>query len=163
MQVTRYLAMAAAAVLLAGAGVSTRVLAEAATAPAPEHRPPHHPLLHRLERLLGTLNLTDQQKAQIKEILAAFKKDVDAWRAQHQDELQKIHAEIRAAREAKDKEKVQAAMKKLHTLLETAPKPREMLEKIKAVLTPEQKQKFEAELKEIREKRLEHRGEGRKQ
>jgi Spy/CpxP family protein refolding chaperone len=111
----------------------------------------------RLENALADLNLTDDQKAKVDAILKPFKEDVAKWREDHKTDLEKAKADLVAAREAKDREKGKAAMQELRKLLETAPKPRDVVEKLKDVLTPEQQDKLKAKIEAVREKARERR------
>jgi Spy/CpxP family protein refolding chaperone len=118
-----------------------------------------HERLERLHKLLHELDLTAAQKAEIKAIVEPFRKELETWRAGHKAELEKIRGEIKAARAAKDRTQMKAALAELRTLMETAPKLKEILPQIKAVLTPEQLAKVKARLEELREKAQERRAE----
>lgn len=122
----------------------------------------------KVQEFLQTLDLTDAQKTQIKEIVADAKEKWTTWRDAHKDDLEKVRADMKAAAEAKDREKMQAAREAMQELMKDAPKPGEAMEKIRDVLTPEQKEKLSAKLAEMREKMQErrekmqeHRGEGK--
>jgi len=112
--------------------------------------------LERVEKLLEELGLTDAQKAQVKTILEDAKTKWETWRDAHKDAIEKLKEEIKAARQAKDRDKLPAILEQAKELLKDAPKG-EALQAIKDVLTPEQKEKLEAKLKELREKVQERR------
>ena len=136
-----------------GTGVARAEAAAATSRPAVEGEGFRGPFarLEVLHKLLSELNLTDDQKAQIKEIVGPYHKELMAWKDANAAELEKLQAAFKAAREAKDRAAVKDAMEKLKALVETAPKPQGLLEKIKAVLTPEQWEKAKEVLKDWRE------------
>jgi hypothetical protein len=106
--------------------------------------------LQILREAVGTLTLTDKEKADIKTMLQDAKGKLEEWRTANKDALDKIQADLKAARQAKDKGKVQEVLGQLKTLLETAPKP-EFLKQLKGILAPEQFEKLIARLKELKE------------
>ena len=106
----------------------------------------------RLEAALGDLGLSEEQKGKVGEILKPFKEEVGKWREDHKAELEKVRTDLVAAREAKDREKGKAAMQDLRKLLEGAPKPAEVVGKLKDVLTADQMAKLQAKMEEGRGK-----------
>lgn len=154
--------------------VSVAAPADAPQPPAREGRErpgPRGELMERMQeriealrKAVSELDLTDAQKGQIKEAVEAFRKKVADFRESHKDELEAIRKELQAAREAKDPEKAKAAMEKLRTLMEDAPKPHELMEAVKGILTPEQNKALQEKLgpaKERMEERRERRQERR--
>lgn len=124
----------------------------------------HHELMHEL---LKDLNLSDAQKEKIRAIGGEFRVKMQKWREEHKDEFQKLREEAHAAREAKDREKGREVMTKLEALRKSGPDPKSMFEEMGKVLNEEQRAKFEARLKEHRERMEKRRemwreGEGRK-
>jgi len=121
-----------------------------ATAPAtaPATIPAHEGLFRKL---IVDLKLTPEQKQELKAIIKPFHEKMTAWHDAHKDELKKIHAELKAARQAKDREKAQAAIKEFRTLWQSAPHVRDILPQIKKVLTPEQLEIVKQRLVEWRE------------
>lgn len=95
------------------------------------------------------LDLTGEQKAEIKEILTSHKEAMDKWREEHTDDLKAIREKMRAARESEDREAITATRKELAAIMATVPKDGDLTEKVTALLTEEQK----AELDEMKKKR----------
>jgi hypothetical protein len=104
--------------------------------------------LQLLRQALQGVNLTDAEKAAVKTMLQDAKTKLDEWRAANQAELAQLQTDLKAARQAKDKDKVAQILGQLKTLLESAPKP-EFLKQLKGILKPEQFEKLIARLKEL--------------
>lgn len=79
-----------------------------------------------MENLLGKLNLTDDQKAKVKEIREKYRPEFQEFEKAHK-------AEIEAAKEAKDFAKMKEIMQPI------AGKREAMMKEIRGVLTDEQK------------------------
>jgi len=151
--------MAAAIAVLGLAGVAP--LARAAnTAPAgPAATAPDRdgPLAERREILqdireaLASLNLTDDQKTKIKDVVEDFRKLREDYRADHKAELEPLLKDLKAAHEAKNEEQVKADLEKIRVIMEAGPKPRELLMKLAALLTPEQRKDFRAAMQKLRQ------------
>lgn len=157
-------ALAVAAVAVMGLGSAVRpTLADVPAGPGatsqPAHRFAHGPFerLEKLRQIMADLNLTDDQKGKIKEIVAPYRKELEAWRDAHQTEIDKAKADMQSAREAKDRTKIQAAVAEIRALFESAPKPKGLLEQIEAILTPDQLEKFKGQIADLRAERGEHR------
>jgi Spy/CpxP family protein refolding chaperone len=109
-------------------------------------------------RIADDLSLTDEQKTKLKDIEAAFVKELDAWRAAHKDvetDLQKLREEAGAARKAGDNAKLEETRKKMQDM--SAPMMdlrRKYMDQIRATLTDEQKKKLEDALQQM----MQHRG-----
>lgn len=102
-----------------------------------EHRPGE-----RIMGLLKDLNLTDDQKGKVHEIVAAFGEEMKKFHEEHKAELEPLFEKMKAAREAKDREAAMAVGKQIREIMEKGPNPRDLIEKISAVLTPEQAAKL---------------------
>jgi Spy/CpxP family protein refolding chaperone len=112
---------------------------------------------HRGGELLSQLDLTDDQKAQIKAITEEARADMEAWREANKEAHEVIMASLREARENQDREAAEQVMADLRALRETAPDI-DIREKIHAVLTDAQKAKLK-ELAEARHAEMEKRRE----
>ncbi len=160
---TLWLPLAAFALLAAAPG------AWAQNAPAPRPDPQQRQervqerLDHHLERLALTLDLSSAQKAQVREIMETQMRAQQAKAEQQRAERQAMTAEQRRAQAEKRRTEGEArrtAMEQQREQTQAA---------IRAVLTTEQAQKFDAlraleqehrtEMREHRGKRMEHRGE----
>lgn len=108
--------------------------------------------LQRLEKLTGELNLSDEQKTKIKEIVGTAKEKWEAWANTHKDELEKLQGQIKEARANQDREKMQDAMRQAQELVkQDGPKPGEFLAQIKDLLTPEQQETLRTRMEEMRQ------------
>lgn len=118
--------------------------------------------MHRM--LFEGMELTDDQKAQIKEIMQAHGEERKAWHEEHKEEFQALRDKMREAREAKDKEAADAVREETKALMESAPKPDAVHDEIRAVLTEDQQAIFDERVAKMRERAdewRERRGEGR--
>lgn len=105
------------------------------------------------QEVLATLNLSEDQKNEIRTVLVEARTKTKEWREANADKQKALMEEIKTAREAKDKDKAENAMKQLRELREGAPKPAEVIDNIKALLTAEQREAFDVKIKELREER----------
>jgi Spy/CpxP family protein refolding chaperone len=115
---------------------------------------PHGPIMDALR----DLNLSEEQKTKVREIMAEFKQKVTAHREAHGEEINKLKQEAQAAREAGDKDKLRDLAQQRAKIMEGAPKPTELVTQIKGVLTPDQAKTFDAAVEDAREKMQERRG-----
>lgn len=91
-----------------------------------------------------SLNPTEEQRAKIKGFAEDARKAHEAWRSAHQTELESFKSEMEAVRSTKDKEKLRALHEKGKALWASAPKPNDLLDKVRGVLTPEQQKQWDA-------------------
>ncbi len=110
-------------------------------------------------RLFGDMDLTDEQKEQIRDIMKAHGDERKAWHEEHKDEFQAIREKMRDARG--DKDAMDAARKEVQALMESAPKPDATHDQIRALLNEEQQATFDERIAKMRE-RMEQWRENRK-
>lgn len=104
-------------------------------------------------RFLSELNLSDDQKTQVREIQGDFRKKLEAFQKEHGDEMKALREEGKAAREAKDREKGKAVGEKMKKLADdNGLGMKAHLDKLRNVLNDEQKAKFDEKVKSRREK-----------
>lgn len=109
---------------------------------------------HRaLMGVLRELDLTDEQREKIRALAADGRQAMEAWRQEHETELTELREQIADAREARDREKLKGLHEKMKVLHASLPEKARLLERIKEVLTDEQRQKLEQRLEELREQR----------
>jgi Spy/CpxP family protein refolding chaperone len=106
--------------------------------------------MHRM--LFEGMELTDDQKAQIKELMQAHGEERKAWHEEHKEEFQALRDKMREAREAKDKEAADAVREETKALMESAPKPDAVHDEIRAVLTEDQQAIFDERVAKMRER-----------
>ncbi len=96
------------------------------------------------ERILKELDLTADQQAQVKQILETHKQAVENWQKENAEELKALREQMEKARAEKDTEAVKSLREKSAKIFKGRQELQESLNKqIKAVLTDEQKEKFE--------------------
>ena len=122
MQLSLVKTLALGAILIATAPLCSYAADEGAG-----HKRGHHG--EQLQATLDKLSLTDDQKAKIKVVTDKLKADNEAYMKEH-------GADLKAAREAGDKEKMKTLM---GPMME---KRKASMDEIKAVLTDEQKTKL---------------------
>ncbi len=111
-----------------------------------------------LKRLFAGMELTDEQKAQIGEIMKAHAEERRAWHEEHKEEFDAIREQMREARG--DQEAMDALREKVHALMDSAPKPDATHDQIRTLLTEEQQTTFDERIAKLRE-RMEQMREGR--
>jgi Spy/CpxP family protein refolding chaperone len=89
------------------------------------------------------LNLTADQKTKVEELDAAFGKEVKAFWASHAE----LREKMKAAREAGDKDKMKDLMAEMKPMMEAR---KSGMEKVKALLTDEQKKTLEEMAEKMR-------------
>ncbi len=104
-----------------------------------------------LRRLLEGITLSDEQREQVRAIIQEQGEKARAFREEHQTEFEQLRKDMQAAREAGDREKMRVLAQKHRELVEKGPRG-EAIEKIKAVLTPEQIKTFEENLARERQR-----------
>ncbi|HEX7009421.1 MAG TPA: Spy/CpxP family protein refolding chaperone [Phycisphaeraceae bacterium] len=104
------------------------------------------------EHLFGNLNLTDEQEGQIKQVLDDFRQKRKAWWEEHRDDLRNLREQLGQARQDQDEERLDQLRQQLRELIQSAPKPSDVHEPIKATLNAQQQEQFEENLKTLREK-----------
>jgi hypothetical protein len=117
--------------------------------------------------ILGDLNLSpgftlsDEQKQKIQAIRDDFKKQQEAWRAEHAEELQKLDeqmAELRDAGGPPDPDQMREIMEARRELMSTAPDGEDESREVKAILTEDQLKQFEAREQAAEQERQRMRG-----
>ncbi|MCC6682261.1 MAG: Spy/CpxP family protein refolding chaperone [Phycisphaeraceae bacterium] len=97
--------------------------------------------------LLRGIELTDEQREQVKQIMQESREQREAWRNEHKDEVKAAQDEVDKAREA-----LRRAEEKMRNLMENAPGgPKDTAEKIKSILTDDQKAQLEANIEKMKE------------
>lgn len=123
-----------------------------------------------IKRVADAVEPTDEQRQQLEKIAAdhiralkAAEADRDIARQEHREELASLHRQLREARKAGDEEQIKALGETMRDLMGAPIRDvvKSTYDKIEAILTDEQKPKFEAVVKEARSqdgKRLRERG-----
>jgi hypothetical protein len=115
------------------------------------------------QRLFAGMDLSDEQKTQVRETMKKFGDERRAWHDANKDQFQAIKNKMRAAREAKDKDAMQAARDEIRALMESGPKPGDAHDQVRALLNEEQQALFDertAKMKERMQQWKDSRGDG---
>lgn len=115
--------------------------------------------------IVEKLSLTEEQKAQLKDLTAQFKKERDALVGERKGEGTGLREQMKDAREAGDEAKIKELREKMRAHQEPMMKLRKQyVEKLRATLTPEQQKTLEEGLERfherMQERREHHRGPG---
>lgn len=102
------------------------------------------------KRLFAGMELTDEQKTQIREIMKTHGEERKAWHEEHKEEFQAIREKMREARG--DQEAMEALRKQVHALMDSAPKPDATHDEIRALLNEEQQATFDERVEKMRER-----------
>jgi len=114
-------------------------------------------------RLFGGMDLSDDQKAQIKDIMKAHGDERKAWHEANKDAFEALREKMRAARKSEDKDAGQAVRDEIKALMDSAPKPDASHDQVRALLNEEQQATFDERIEKMRErmeKMKENRGDG---
>jgi Spy/CpxP family protein refolding chaperone len=104
-------------------------------------------------QVLGKLNLTEEQKPKVKEILKAHHEEAEKFRQEHKEEFEALREKARQAREEGDREAMKKVHEDLKALMDKGPGgPLKALEKIKPVLTAEQNATLDKMMADMRER-----------
>ncbi len=113
----------------------------------------------KLEQLANKLNLTQQQKDQIRTLHEEFKTSHESDFAA----MKELRQEMREHAKNKDRDAMQATREKMHAKMTSIKTDREVLDQqVKAILTAEQQKQLEGLREEMQAKRREHRENRRK-
>lgn len=124
--------------------------------------PRHHPG-QVFRHLLRDLDLSDEQKTEIRDILKANGDKMREYRESNKEKIDEIREQMKAAREAKDREKMKQLHEQLKAIHEGRPvKMGEVTDQIRTKLTAEQRETFDERVAEMKEK-IEEAREKRKQ
>ena len=100
-----------------------------------------------LEEAVKELQLTQQQEAQVRQILETHRQAIANWRKENQGKLEELQQQIKAAREAKDAENRKSLVEQRRQLLASRMKlTSNMLKQLGEVLNKEQVAKIEGVL-----------------
>jgi periplasmic protein CpxP/Spy len=102
------------------------------------------------KRMFAGMDLTDEQKTEVKEILKAHGDERKAWHEEHQDEFQALREKMRDARG--DQDAMEALRNEVHALMESAPKPDATHDQIRGLLNEEQQATFDERVTKMRER-----------
>lgn len=138
----------------------------------PDQASPYQEYQGALRRLMNPnsesgLDLTDEQRSEIKAILVEQRNAMKAYREAHKEEFEAVMKEIKAEREAmreerkasdekpagKREHKPTPAQEKMRALMEGSPADGQALEQIKAILTTDQQATIKAHMEVVRAKR----------
>jgi Spy/CpxP family protein refolding chaperone len=108
-------------------------------------------MTQKVMETIKQLNLSEEQKAELKQIHEDAKVARETFKAEHGEELKALHEEMKAARQAKDIDKAKEIGGKIRELMAQGPSPKDTMDKVKAVLTPEQQEQLKAKLEKFRE------------
>ncbi|MBL7987494.1 MAG: Spy/CpxP family protein refolding chaperone [Chlorobi bacterium] len=141
----------------AAASVAALALALTTTLYAqPGHRSGKMERGEKMEKMAEKLNLTEQQKTQIKALRDNFKKEHEAQLS----EMKSLHEQMRGLKGSGDTEQAKQLREKMKTAKQALQTDREKLQQqISALLTPEQRQQFEQHKAERKEHHEQKKGE----
>jgi Spy/CpxP family protein refolding chaperone len=91
-------------------------------------------------KALQGLDLTEDQRKQIQEIMAGQREGAEAFREANKDKFEAFRERMKKARESKDREAFAAIRKEMAELHKDAPRPDGLREEILEILTDEQRQ-----------------------
>lgn len=114
-----------------------------------------------LAGMIKALNLTEDQKPKVMEILKANRDKMQAFRKKNGDAMKQFHKDLRQAMENKDYAKLHQLVDQLKTIDADRPTLKDLAAELAPVLTDEQKATLDKEIAKIKEqgpRRHHHRG-----
>ncbi|MEX0654571.1 MAG: Spy/CpxP family protein refolding chaperone [Phycisphaeraceae bacterium] len=110
-----------------------------------------------LRHLLDDLDLTDEQKASIRDALHKAREQRRAWWQEHGEAMRHLRHAIHEARQAGDREQFRQHWARLGELMFDAPESGAVIEDVQSILTDEQREKLDENWKAARERMRERR------
>ena len=98
---------------------------------------------HGLPGLADKLKLSEEQRGKLRAIVDDSREALRQFREDSKEQIGAALKDLRAARESGDAQKLEAARQSLRELFENAPAIKQLEEKIKTVLTPEQVEQWQ--------------------
>ena len=105
-----------------------------------------------MRRLLRDMDLSEKQQDQVREILRDAQQANREWQEKHESELGELRDTMRQAREDRDRDAMRQAGEKWRELREDAPDREETADKIRDVLTDEQRKLFDERAEQMRDR-----------
>ena len=105
----------------------------------------------RLAEALDTLNLTDAQKAQAQTILSDARTTYKNWFEANKEPLKQLRDDMQKARQENNPVQLDNDRAQLRQLLKNSPHPKEVISQLAAILTPDQKAKFDQMVRQFRQ------------
>lgn len=117
---------------------------------------------HRMMKtLFGNLELEDQQKKDIREIMQDFREKAMDWRDEHKEELADLRRRMLQAQRERDRGAAVDAYRDLLELTESRPQAEDAFDRVREVLNEQQTERFNENLEAMRERakqRMQQRG-----
>lgn len=115
-----------------------------------------------LRRLLGELDLTDEQKAQIREALEQGRQTRAAWWRENHEQVRELREAVGQARKDEDRDRFREHWAALGELMFEAPERGSVIDDVRDVLTEEQRARLDEHYRERREQAEQRRSEERR-
>ena len=96
--------------------------------------------------LSPSFNLTKEQKEKIQGIRDSAKQARDKWTAEHQEQINKIGEEFRAALQGQERDKLREIGQQRQDLMSSAPKTEDAAAQLQAVLSDDQKKQLDEQI-----------------
>lgn len=104
------------------------------------------------KKLFEGVELTDDQRAQLKAVREKARTDAENWRNANQAKFKELREQMRTARQNDDKEAFEAAKNEARNLMKNAPRPRDYTDQVRGVLNEEQRVVFDQNHEELKQK-----------
>jgi len=115
--------------------------------------PRHHHPGPIFRHLLEGLELSDQQKTEIRDVLKNNGEKMRQYHEANKEKFEGIREQMKQAREDKDREKMKQLYEQMKQFHEGRPvKPEDVVQQIRTKLTPEQRETFDKRVEELKEK-----------
>ncbi len=104
---------------------------------------------HPFKELLDKLNLSEDQKKQVRGITEKHRAEFQKYREAHHEEFKAAREKLEAAQKAKDEPAIRAAREEIRKIYMAGPTLKAMGDEIRGVLTDDQKKTFDAGIDKI--------------
>ncbi|MEO0587403.1 MAG: Spy/CpxP family protein refolding chaperone, partial [Planctomycetota bacterium] len=105
-----------------------------------------------IRAMFRDVDLSDEQKERVREILQEARSEREAWMAENGDQLRELREKMADARAVQDTDAAQAVAQELRTIMSAGPSPMGIAEDVRAELTAEQAEVFDRNFDEVQQR-----------
>jgi Spy/CpxP family protein refolding chaperone len=102
--------------------------------------------------VIEALNLTDDQKAKVKEVLTKHHDQMEAFREKHGDQMQQFREDLRKAMESKDYDAMHKLVDTFKSIDQDRPTLKSLADDLRGILNADQQAIFDKKIEEIKAK-----------
>ncbi len=116
-------------------------------------RPRHHAPGEQLREILKGLNLSEEQRTQVRSIMDKAREEAEKFREENKEKIETLREQLREAHEEGDPDRILELQKEMHAIMKNAPmNPKKITGEIRGVLDEAQARQFDEKLAEAKER-----------